>query len=454
MNTLDLASRKVNLKKVASTHGGEWQGPCPACDGKDRFHVWPLQNEGKGSYWCRSCGKAGDNIQFLIDFEGMNFKEACEYLQINPHREVEKIPPSKPQYTPVAHRNPVQLWQEKAEKFLTWSQERLQENKEVMDWLAARGISAAAAKTARLGWNPGENGKDIFRTRKAWGLPELFKEDGRPRMLWLPQGLVIPYIIDGVLQRLRIRRPEGEPRYYVIPGSSMSTMIISADRRAFVVVESELDAIACASSCELAGAVAVGTLEGKPDAAAHEALQNSVQILNALDFGDTGGGKKAAERAMKWWSSTYGDKCDRWPTPKGKDPGEAYAMGIDLGRWITGGLPPVLTITGASSETTISPGDSPDRKIKRTSNLTQQQMAEIAAEKGLSPQVLELWGLLRANPGVKIINNADNFTILRNGKYVRGRINHLVFREPEVSDHILNHEAEEIDGNNLVIFQP
>jgi hypothetical protein len=34
-------------KKVASTGGGEFAGPCPFCrDGKDRFRVWPEQGEG------------------------------------------------------------------------------------------------------------------------------------------------------------------------------------------------------------------------------------------------------------------------------------------------------------------------------------------------------------------------------------------------------------------------
>lgn len=45
----------VALKKVTRT---EYQGPCPWCGGKDRFHVWQ-----KGNYWCRPgpghCGRQG-----------------------------------------------------------------------------------------------------------------------------------------------------------------------------------------------------------------------------------------------------------------------------------------------------------------------------------------------------------------------------------------------------------
>ena len=166
-------------------------------------------------------------------------------------------PAAKQEFHPAQHQSPAQLWQEKAEKFVEWSQENLKKNKEVLAWLVARGINQQAAEAARLGWNPGENGRDIFRARAAWGLPVLKKEDGKPRMLWIPQGLVIPCEASpesrgNLIQRIRVRRPEGSPRFYVVPGSSMATMIIGEERKAFVVVESELDAIACAAATDIA----------------------------------------------------------------------------------------------------------------------------------------------------------------------------------------------------------
>lgn len=448
MNLLDLASKKVNLKKVASTNGGEWTGPCPECGGNDRFHVWPYNNGEKGSYWCRGCGKTGDNIQFLIDFEGMNFKDACAWLNINldTNYHGKHAPQEKREFQPTEHQSPDQLWQEKAEKFITWAQEQLKSNQEQLDWLAARGINQATAVTARLGWNPGENGKDLFRARTAWGLPELRKEDGRPRMLWLPSGLIIPYIIDGIVQRIRIRRPEGEPRYYVVPGSSMATMIIGIECRAFVIIESELDAIACAAATDLAGAVATGTLQGKPDAATYNILKDAIQILNALDYGDQGGGKAAAERAFKWWEENFSDKCDRWPVPKGKDPGEAYAQGTDLGKWIEKGLPPVITMGRRAGTPCTPPKSTPitPNECRAGSPSTPNQPPETA-----SALLKELWKLLRENPGVKIINTPTRFTVLKNDRYVGGRINELVMKPGEVNDYLLNHHDEEITYKNL-----
>jgi DNA primase len=449
MNTLDLASKKVELKKVASTHGGEWTGPCPECGGKDRFHVWPYTNCEKGSYWCRGCDKSGDNIQFLIDFEGMNFKDACAWLNIHLDQNYHSkpAPTEKREFQPTEHQSPAQLWQEKAGKFISWAQEQLKNNQQQLDWLAARGINQAAAVAARLGWNPGENGKDLFRARTAWGLPELKKEDGRPRMLWLPRGLVIPYCVDGIVQRIRIRRPEGEPRYYVVPGSSMATMIIGIECRAFVIVESELDAIACAASTDLAGAVATGTLQGKPDAAAYEILKSSVQILNALDYGDQGGGKTAAERAFKWWADNFPDTCDRWPVPQGKDPGEAYAQGTDLGEWIKKGLPPVLTIgRRVSAPCTPQQNSSPLRGEDKGGGENKPPADAPALLK-------ELWKLLRENPGVKIINTPTRYTVLKNDRYVGGRINELVMKPGEVNEYLLNHPDEEITYRNLFYVQ-
>ena len=41
----------LNLKRVASTGGGEFAGPCPFCGGHDRFRVQPANN----IWLCRYC---------------------------------------------------------------------------------------------------------------------------------------------------------------------------------------------------------------------------------------------------------------------------------------------------------------------------------------------------------------------------------------------------------------
>jgi len=437
MNVLDLALKHVKLRRVSGTKGGEYQGPCPACGGEDRFHVWPEQNDRSGSYWCRGCGSGGDNIQFLRDFEGYSFQGACERLNITiPDRPrpgpggASRAP--VPGFVPAEHTAPADRWQEKAEKLVTWAAEHLAKNTDVLAWLSERGIDRAAVDQYRLGWNPGEEGRDIFRARKAWGLPDIRKENGRLRSLWIPVGLIIPAVIDGAIVRIRIRRPEGEPRYYVIPGSSSHVMLLEEGRRAFVIVESELDAIAVAAGNTLAGAVSVGTSHGKPDAYAHEILRRCLQILVALDF------DKAGRDAWAWWPEQF-EHCDRWPVPQGKDPGDAVRMGTDFDMWIKAGLPPVLTMNmdrAPSVDLLLAVAAPPE--------------APPEAPRELPEAVRELYGLLRQNPAVMIINSAERFTVLRQGKYVGGRINELVFQVPEVREYIFRHPAEEITGDNFI----
>jgi len=63
---------------------------------------------------------------------------------------------------------------------------------------------------------------------------------------------------------------------------------------------------------------------------------------------------------------------------------------------------------------------------------------------------MELRELLRKNPGVRIINTPERFAVLRDGKYVGGRINRLVFQDPQVRDYVLEHPAAEISWENLI----
>ncbi|MFA5387184.1 MAG: CHC2 zinc finger domain-containing protein [Candidatus Paceibacterota bacterium] len=452
-NVLDLALKYVELKKVSSKKGGEWQGPCPGCGetGHDpktgpsnRFHVWPEDNNGTGSYWCRRCGKGGDNIQFLRDFEGLGFKAACERLRIGVgslgRRPIDRK--KQPEaFVPRTCETPADLWIEKATKLLQWSQASLAENTEIMQWLSARGIGGNLAIQAGIGWNPGEKGRDIFRPRQSWGLDEVLNEDGKPKKLWIPMGLVIPLYIDNVLVRLRIRRfDDTAPRYYVIPGSSPATMVIGEDRPAFVVVESELDAILC-SLHPCAGAVALGSVSTRPDDRAYKILRDSKGIMVGLDFDKAGGD------AFKWWADQFRHAV-RWPTPKGKDPGEAYQAGVDIYEYIDRGLTPAARLYMPKQEPAQPPAPEQEKaKAQATAVTTAPGATQYI---GVPDAVRELHQIMLRNPGIVIVNHPDRYTVLRNGKYVGGRISELLFRTPEVLTYISNHPDKEITAKNLI----
>lgn len=339
----------VELKRVSTASGGrgpEWAGPCPSCGGTDRFRVWPDQGE-DGTYWCRQCGIGGDAIQLLRDVEGLSFREACRRLDKPlPDRASLRTPraPSPAPSSPRTPEDPDLAWQEKARKFVAWAYEQLLEDDAGLDYLRSRGLRPETAGAFGLGLNPGDRkGKDLYRARESWGLSPVFREDGRRRPLWLPQGLVIPWLdsADGSVLRVRIRR-SGDlsfgPRYYVVPGSSSGTLMLGPGSPAHVVVESELDAFLVHQEAgQLVGAVAVGSSNTRPDARALEVLKESRHVLVALDF------DKAGAKGWLWWSQNVPEAA-RWPVPKGKDPGEAWEAGVDLRAWILAGLPEGLRI--------------------------------------------------------------------------------------------------------------
>lgn len=346
---LDLCHKHgVELKKVANTKGGEWQGPCPGCGGTDRFHVNPntaQEKEFPGSYWCRGCGKKGDTIQFLIDFEGMSFKEACQKLGKPLDDHYNRKPPKQTtpenDFQPRDYDTPPALWQEKALKFAQWSWERLYENIEAMDYLSQRGVTEASIDRFYLGYNSGDGqGRDLYRSREGWGLSVLMseKKEGRPKPLWLPKGLVIPWQnYRGEFVRIRIRRPKPidfGPPYYLVPGSSAETMIIRSLKPSniYVIVEAELDGFMIAEKAgDMVNVVPLGSSSIRPDDQAYRILSGGL-ILNALDFDRAG----AAE--FEWWQRHFKNH-KRWPVPKGKDPGEALQARVDIRQWILEGLP-------------------------------------------------------------------------------------------------------------------
>lgn len=73
---LALLSGHTQLRKKASTDGGEFAGPCPFCGGRDRFRVWPAE----GRWWCRWCERKGDAIALVQQLHGVGFLAACDHL--------------------------------------------------------------------------------------------------------------------------------------------------------------------------------------------------------------------------------------------------------------------------------------------------------------------------------------------------------------------------------------
>lgn len=348
MNLFSLCQADTELKRVASTRGGEYAGPCPWCGGRDRFRVWPEI----GRYWCRVCERKGDVIQYLRDRHGMSFQEACEALgrpldprpiftsrcgRNTPQRAFTALRrpvsarawPAKAlaqEQTPRTFVLPSEVWQARARELVAYAVRQL--DTATLAYLHSRGLQSETIKVAGLGRWP----LDWYQRRRAWGLPEKIIS-GRTRDLWLPAGIVIPCFRDGQIVRIRIRRFGGEPKYYIVPGSFTGPMTWDLDRPIVVVVESEFDGILLAQELAgMTGVVALGSAQGKLDQATDQVLRQAALLLIALDADEAG-----MWASWKWWLEQY-PNARRWPPLYGKDPGEMHQNGINLAEWIEAGI--------------------------------------------------------------------------------------------------------------------
>lgn len=458
MNVHELACRHTTLKLAAQTKGGEYVGPCPGCGGRDRFHVWPADKGGDGSYWCRGCGSAGDGIQFLMDFEGRGYREACAILGIDapdggavPQRTSPRRR-EQPAFAPKAYANPADAWAERAAKLVTESQDRLAGNASAVKWLASRGIDMATAERFRLGWID----ENIFRPRAAWGLDDILKPNGKKKMLFIPRGILIPSLSGESVFRLRVRRPkadindaQNQKKYYVVPGSAPMALVAGADAKAFVIVETELDAMMLHGHAgDMIGAVAMGSSSTKPDERCHAMLAKAACILVALDF------DKAGRDAWIWWRDTYPD-AERWPVPDGKDPGEAFERGVDMRAWLLAGLPPAWHVAAHGRKRRSAP----PVDVPAVDPVTQVEAAEtvdaaetVATVDSRPESVQALRGMLTRYP-IRIRATEKNIKLLPakhfNNDAVMKEISRMVFMDGPCLEYLLIHPAEIVDGRNF-----
>ena len=354
LSILAVVGRYIKLTITGNTG----KGICPFHQEKTpSFTV----TEKHGTFKCFGCGKAGNVFQFLQQLESRNFPDVVKQLAAEAGMELPDhagnddsyIPPPRlpkrkdDNFIPADTRTPVDKWREQAEKLVEKSHAALLENKEQLDWLKARGINIETVKRFKLGWN----GSNYFRSRQAWGLKDVFKENGKAKKLWVPPGLVIPIYLNGTIDRVTVRRPEGEPRYFNIPGSGNALLIVPAFRPGVfvaIVVETYLDAMLISQEAgDITGVIALGSAQSKPEAAAFPFLEASACILVALDFDGAGA------KAWQWWSKTF-SPAKRWPSPAGKDPGD-YVKDHkgNVRAWIIAGLPPGLR-SGAPSRPAIN----------------------------------------------------------------------------------------------------
>ena len=257
-------------------------------------------------------------------------------------------------FTPHECPEPSPEWRAYAAKLVDEAAAAVGKQRQALDWLAARGLPADAVRKYRIGYLSAEGAKypGRWRARVALGLPPKVDDSGRQHdKIFIPRGIVIPTIAtDGAILNIRIRRhkqdlkplPSGKPapKYMELEGSCKAPMLLRAGSppglAAYFVTEAELDAILIHFAAGgVVGALAVRTNRGKPDRRAHGLLLRSVKICVALDYDEPGAS------GVPWWEGTY-PQAVRWPTPEGKDPGDAFSLGVDIREWAASALPATI----------------------------------------------------------------------------------------------------------------
>ncbi|MBN1921171.1 MAG: hypothetical protein JW892_08010 [Anaerolineae bacterium] len=196
MDLLVLVQNDTTLKRVATTHGGEYAGPCPFCGGRDRFRVWPHHPGGSGRWWCRRCERSGDSVAYLVERGALTLAQAAA-IRDTQAGIVVALPKPEPA-PPLLAEPPSSAWQARALQFVAYAESQLwgaqsHARQEVQQW----GLNDETIRFWRLGWNP----SDLYDDPVRWGL--------QGKRIYLPRGITIPHFSGQQLWGVKIRRYVG-----------------------------------------------------------------------------------------------------------------------------------------------------------------------------------------------------------------------------------------------------
>ena len=322
LDLLSLVKSDVTLKKTSSHRGGEWHGPCPVCGGSDRLRVQPARN-----FWrCRQCGRSGDAIAYMVETGRYTKRDAYKARhgdEVTPGtgNAAKPRPPAPPE--PCAP--PSERWQGRAWDFIAYSQAQLwgDGGGDALRWLRNRGLAIETIEAAGLGYNPG----DVRDKPRRWGLAE----DHKP--IWLPKGIVIPWIVGPDVWRVNIRRPTGTPKY--IGPAGCGNALYNADRitsaRPAMLFEGELDALLIEQLAgDLVTPCATGSARGARRLRWIIALSQAPFALLTFDR------DAAGKDARAYWGKAL-DNTRAW-LPYWGDAGDMAASGADLRAWVKSGI--------------------------------------------------------------------------------------------------------------------
>ncbi|HET8852742.1 MAG TPA: hypothetical protein VFN02_09455 [Ktedonobacteraceae bacterium] len=327
--------------RVWRTGEVEYHSNCPWCGGYNRFAFWSSSRY-SCSIRARGCGRYGrDVIDFLREYEGLSFCEACDELGIDPGRAYTSLMRHR---VAADEEPPPKAWQDRAAAVIHHAQRFLwsPRGQGALDYLRHREFTDDTICTAALGYIPYTGDGRWYRDApEHWGLSQ---EDEPMNGVWLPEGILIPWYADGHIWKLHIRRlswlKDGDAKYVQVKGSREGLYNVDTIRvdTPLVVCEGEFDALAGQQRCsDVASWVATGaTTRARRDRwLARMGMASSVLVAYDEDVPDRSG-KRAGEEGVLYWERTLPHAL-RWP-PWMHDVNEMVQQGHDLRTWIELGL--------------------------------------------------------------------------------------------------------------------
>ena len=339
---LQLAGHYTHLKRIASSGGGEWAGPCPIpgcrCH-RDGFRVQPRQKR----WLCRNCtdGKWQDAIALVMRIEGLPFGEAVQNLVGNP---VSTLPVQAAPTCNTTSTPPAYSWQKRAREILLRAQELLWSPAgeqpvswempdartgqvqavriSPLDWLRERGLKDETIRKSQLGWIP----QDVRDEAGHWGM------SGKP--LFLSQGISLPGVVGGDCWYLKVRRLRGKPKYLHVRGSRPALFMANylAVHPAILFCEGEFDALLLSQEAgDLAGIATFGSASQHLDVVAWGwYLLHADCFLVAYDM--DGKSESGAQGLLTLRHAVRANIPKL--QPKDKDLTDFHKSGGDLRRWL------------------------------------------------------------------------------------------------------------------------
>lgn len=309
MHLLTLIGQDTPLKKIASTSGGEWAGPCPFCGGTDRFRVQPE----RGRWWCRQCSpdeRWEDAIAYVRRRDGVGFEEARG-----------RVSATEPLYgLREAHTRPLPRseapdpqWQAQAALAARTCVEQL--------WMPV-GDRARA-------WLHGRGLED--KTLERWGVG--YSSGQTLESLWIPRGIILPWWVRGELWQLKVRRPvirSDEPKYASVKGGKPYLFGLDhlAGQDVLVLAEGEFDALLLWQ--EVRQLVDVATLGSCSGAVTEQLLWELMPYRRLLVAYDADEGGESGALKLQCLSK----RIRRMGLPAGSDVTDFHLAGGSLSDWI------------------------------------------------------------------------------------------------------------------------